>query len=189
MPMPAPPADLAGLSLAEIARLAEEKKLPPVESWNPSHCGDSAMRIARDGTWYHEGSPIGRQAMVRLFSTILRREPDGGFVLVTPGERLDILVDDAPFVAVELKSEGSGEARTLAFRLNTGDLVVAGPGHPLRFEAGEDGLHPYVEVRRGLDALVARPVYYELAELALAEGAQPPGLWSGGAFFPMEPAR
>lgn len=184
MPMPPPPDDLAGLSLAEIARLAEEKKLPPVDKWNPTHCGDSEMRIARDGIWYHQGSPIGRQAMVRLFSTILRREPDGRFVLVTPVEKLDIQVEDAPFVAIELKAEGEGEAMSLAFRLNTGDLVVAGPDHPLRFEAGPEGPHPYVRVRGGLDALVARPVYYELAELAIA-GADPPGLWSGGAFFPM----
>ncbi|HEX8626017.1 MAG TPA: DUF1285 domain-containing protein [Allosphingosinicella sp.] len=184
MPMPPPPDDLAGLSLAEIARLAEAKKLPPVEKWDPSHCGDSEMRIARDGTWYHQGSPIGRQAMVRLFSTILRREPDGRFVLVTPVEKLDIEVEDAPFVAVELKVEGEGDAASLAFRLNTGDLVVAGPDHPLRFEAGPDGPHPYVRVRGGLDALVARSVYYELAELAL-DGGDPPGLWSGGAFFAM----
>jgi hypothetical protein len=182
--MTPPPDDLAGLSLAEIARLAEEKKLPPVEKWNPSHCGDSEMRIARDGTWFHQGSPIGRQAMVRLFSTILRREADGRFVLVTPVEKLDIEVEDAPFVAVELKAEGEGKSASLAFRLNTGDLVVAGPDHPLRFEPGPDGPHPYVRVRGGLEALVARPVYYELAELALA-GGDPPGLWSGGAFFPM----
>ena len=186
MPMSDAPTDLSGLSLAEIARLAEEKKLPPVDKWNPSHCGDSGMRIARDGSWYHHGSSIGRQAMVRLFSTILRREGDGRFVLVTPVEKLDIAVEDAPFVAVELKSEGEGRRRTLAFRLNTGDLVVAGPDHPLRFEQAEDGPHPYVEVRPGLDALVARPVYYELAELALAEGGDPPGLWSGGAFFAMD---
>ena len=184
MPMTPPPDDLAGLSLAEIARLAEEKKLPPVDKWNPAHCGDSEMRIARDGTWYHQGSPIGRQAMVRLFSTILRREADGRFVLITPVEKLDIEVEDAPFVAVELKAEGQGEAMSLAFRLNTGDLVVAGPDRPLRFEAGPEGPHPYLRVRGGLDALVARPVYYELAELALASG-DPPGLWSGGAFFPM----
>ena len=183
MPMPPPPEDLSRLSLAEIARLAEEKRLPPVEKWNPTHCGDSEMRIARDGTWFHQGSPIGRPAMVRLFSTILRREPDGSFVLVTPVEKLGIEVEDAPFVAVELRSEGEGEGRTLAFRLNTGDLVVAGPDHRLRFEAGP---HPYVEVRAGLDALVARPVYYELAEIALAEGAEPPGVWSEGMFFPLE---
>jgi hypothetical protein len=187
--MPEPPADLAGLSLGEIARLAAEKKLPPVASWNPSHCGDSAMRIARDGTWFHEGSPIGRPAMVRLFSTVLRREPDGSYVLVTPVEKLTIEVEDAPFVAVELKSEGEGENRTLAFRLNIGDLVVAGPERPLRFEPGAEGPLPYLRVRDGLDALVARPVYYELAELALSEGAEPPGLWSDGAWFPMEPAR
>ncbi len=184
-----PAADFSALSLAEVARLAEARKLPPVETWHPDRCGDSAMRIARDGTWFHEGSPIGRPAMVRLFSTILRREPDGGFVLVTPAEKLDIEVEDAPFVAVETKSEGEGPGRTLAFRLNTGDVVVAGPDHPLRLGEGRDGAHPYVGVRGGLDALIARPVYYELAELALAEGGEPPGLWSGGAFFAMAPGR
>lgn len=189
MPMPETPADLTGLSLAEIARLAEEKKLAPVDKWNPSHCGDSAMRIARDGTWFHEGGPIGRPAMVRLFSSILRREGDGSFVLVTPVEKLSIEVEDAPFVAVELKSEGEGRGRSLAFRLNTGDMILAGPDHPLRFEGREDGPHPYLSVRAGLDALVARPVYYELANLALAEGAEPPGLWSGGRFFPMDETR
>jgi hypothetical protein len=176
--------DLSSLSLADIAGLAREHKLPPVEKWHPTHCGDSAMRIGRDGTWFHEGSPIRRREMVRLFSSILRREPDGGFVLVTPVEKLDIVVEDAPFVAVELKSEGEGRGRTLAFRLNTGDAVIAGPAHKLRFD---EGPHPYLEVRQGLDALVARPVYYELAELALAEGAEPPGLWSGGEYFALEP--
>ncbi|MBC7985740.1 MAG: DUF1285 domain-containing protein [Sphingomonadaceae bacterium] len=186
MPMPAPP-DLASLSLAEIAALAEARRLPPVESWNPSHCGDSEMRIAADGTWFHQGSPIGRQAMVRLFSTILRREPDGGYVLVTPGEKLEIAVEDAPFVAVELKSEGEGEARRLAFRLNTGEIVVAGPSHLLRFEPRDNGPHPYLLVRKGLDALVARPLYYEFVNLALDEAGDPPGLWSEGVFFAMEP--
>ena len=181
--MSPPPQDLSTLSLAEVARLAAERKLPPVERWNPEHCGDSAMRIARDGTWFHEGSPIGRPAMVRLFSTILRREADGRYVLVTPAEKLDIEVEDAPFVAVEVKSEGEGRARSLAFRLNTGDLVVADGDHPLSFRAGEDGPRPYLEVRAGLPALVARPVYYELAEIALGEGGEPRGLWSGGAFF------
>jgi hypothetical protein len=185
MPAPLPPPDLAGLSLAEIARLVAERKLPPVEQWNPGHCGHSGMRIARDGTWYHEGSPIGRPAMVRLFSTILRREPDGRHVLVTPVEKLDIDVEDAPFVAVEVKSEGDRRERILAFRLNVGDMVIAGPDHPLRVEEREDGPHPYLAVRGSLEALVARSVYYELAELALAEGAEPPGLWSGGAFFPL----
>lgn len=188
MPAPEPPQDLSQLSLPEIARLAEARKLPPVESWNPAHCGDSAMRIARDGTWFHEGSPIGRPALVRLFSTILRREPDGSFVLVTPGEKLTIEVEDAPFVAVELKSEGEGGARSLAFRLNIGDLIVAGPDHPLLLREAEDGPHPYLQVRPGLEALIARPVYYELAALALEEGAEPPGLWSQGAFFALAPA-
>ncbi|PWG02194.1 DUF1285 domain-containing protein [Sphingosinicella humi] len=186
MSAPVPPADLSTLSLADIARLADERKLPPVESWNPSHCGHSGMRIARDGTWFHEGSPIGRPAMVRLFSTILRREPDGSHVLVTPVEKLDIDVEDAPFIAVELKTDGEGRERSLAFRLNTDDLVVAGPEHPIRFETGEDGPRPYIDVRRGLRALLARPVYYELAELSLAEGQDPPSLWSNGVFFPMD---
>jgi hypothetical protein len=183
-PMP----DLSALSLAEIARLAEEQKLPPVERWNPTHCGDSEMRIARDGTWSHQGSPIGREAMVRLFATILRREPDGGYVLVTPVEKLDIAVEDAPFVAVEMKADGHGPDQSLAFRLNTGDLVTAGPANPLRFVAGEDGPRPYLAVRGGMEALIARPVYYDLANLAIAGGDEPPGLWSKGAFFPLEPA-
>lgn len=186
MPMTATPPDLTGLSLAEIARLASEAKLPPVDSWNPSHCGDSEMRIARDGTWFHQGSPIGRPAMVKLFSTILRREADGGYVLVTPVEKLDIAVEEAPFIAVEVKSEGAGRDRRLAFRLNTDDLVVAGPEHPLRIETREDGPYPFLLVRKGLEALIARQVYYELANLALDDGADPPGLWSDGQFFRLE---
>ncbi|MES2754766.1 MAG: DUF1285 domain-containing protein [Pseudomonadota bacterium] len=195
MPMPPPP-DLASLSLAEIAQLAADAKLPPVEQWNPTHCGDSEMRIARDGSWFHQGSPIGRAAMVALFSTILRREADGSYVLVTPVEKLDIAVEDAPFVAVEVKAEGAGRASKLAFRLNTGELVAAGPDHPLRFAAGEEacperlpeadnrrGPRPYLHVRGGLEALVARSVYYELAERALAE--DPPAIWSNGACFPL----
>jgi hypothetical protein len=184
--------DIASLSLAEIAKLVDEAKLPPVEKWNPTHCGDSEMRIARDGTWYHQGSPIGRPAMVRLFSTILRREADGRHVLVTPVEKLDIEVEDAPFVAVEMKAEGSGRDARLAFRLNTGDLVTAGPEHALRFvqdAAGSDaGPRPYLMVRGGMEALVARSVYYEIAERAIADDETPPGVWSDGAFFPLEPA-
>lgn len=187
MPMTQPP-DLASLSLAEIAKLADEQKLPPVASWNPAHCGHSDMRIARDGTWYHQGSPIGRPAMVRLFSTILRREPDGRHVLVTPVEKLDIDVEDAAFVAVEMKVEGEGAAAEIAFRLNTGDLIPAGPDHAIRFAANDDGPHPYLAVRGGLEALIARPVYYEIAALALGNGSNPAGIWSRGAFFPIEPA-
>lgn len=184
MSAPSPFEDFSELSLAEAARLAEQRRLPPVEQWNPSHCGHSHMRIARDGTWYHEGRPIRRPEMVRLFSTILRREPDGRHVLVTPAEKLDIDVEDAPFVAVEVKSEGAGESRSLAFRLNTGDIVIAGPEHALRFAGLGEGPHPTLHVRRGLEALIARPVYYELAELAIAEDAT--GLWSEGVFFPLE---
>ncbi|HEX8553917.1 MAG TPA: DUF1285 domain-containing protein [Sphingomonas sp.] len=182
MPMDELP-DLASLSLADVARLVAERKLPPVEQWNPAHCGHSDMRIARDGTWFHEGSPIGRINMVRLFSTVLRREPDGGHVLVTPVEKLTIDVEDAAFVAVEMKAEGSGRDARLAFRLNTGDLVTAGPDHALRFADGADGPRPYLHVRGGLEALVARSIYYELAEMALAGGDEPAGIWSDGAFF------
>ncbi|UZW53625.1 DUF1285 domain-containing protein [Sphingobium sp. JS3065] len=185
MPMEPPP-DLASLSLTDIARLLAEKRLPPVEKWNPDHCGDSDMRIARDGTWFHQGSPIGREAMVRLFSTILRREGDGGYVLVTPVEKLSIEVEDAPFVAVELKTEGDGRDRSLAFRLNTGDLVAAGPDNALALRETPDGPHPYLHVRGGLEALIARSVYYELMNLALDEGADPIGLWSNGAFFALD---
>ena len=179
-----PPApDLSTMSLAEVAKALAEQRLPPVDQWHPTHCGDSEMRIARDGTWFHQGSPIGREAMVRLFSTILRREANGSYVLVTPGEKLDILVEDAPFIAVEVKHDGSGRARTLTFRLNTGDLIVAGANHALRFSET-----PYVHVRGGMEAKVARPVYYELANLALDEDDDPPGLWSDGIFFPMAAA-
>jgi hypothetical protein len=179
-----PPSELAGLTLAEIAQAVADRRLPPVEHWNPPHCGDSAMRIARDGTWYHEGAPIRRPAMVRLFASLLRREDDGRHVLVTPVEKLDIAVEDAPFVAVEAQSEGSGKDRRIAFRLNTDEPVVAGPGHELHLVDGR----PYLTVRGGLEAAIARPVYYELAELALEEGASPPGLWSDGAFFPLATA-
>ncbi|UVO51826.1 DUF1285 domain-containing protein [Sphingomonas sp. SUN019] len=186
MPM-APPPDFDSLSVADIARLAEDDRLPPVERWNPTHCGDSDMRIARDGTWFHQGSPIGRPAMVRAFSRILRREPDGGYVLVTPVEKLDIAVEDAPFVAVEMKVEGEGKAAKLAFRLNTGDLVTASAEHPLRFVEQDDGPHPYLHVRGGLEALVVRSVYYDLAERALSGDDATPGVWSDGAFFPLQP--
>lgn len=186
---PEMPRDSAGRSLAEIAALLASHKTPPVHMWHPTHCGDSFMRIAADGTWFHEGSPIGRKELVRLFSTILRREADGSFVLVTPVEKLDIVVDDAPFIAVEVLSEGEGAGRTLVFRLNTDDHVRAGPEHILRIETAVDGTpRPYLHVRAGLEALVNRAVFYQLADLALAEGATPPGLWSDGAFFPFMPA-
>jgi hypothetical protein len=179
----APPPELASLSIAEIAELAAAQKLPPVDQWDPEETGDSEMRIAADGTWYHQGDPIKRLAMVRAFSSILRREADESHALVTPYQKLSIIVDDAPFVAVEMETEGSGARRTLAFRLNTDHLVVAGEEHTLRF--GADKPQPYLQVRSGLEAVLARPVYYQLAELALEEDADPIGIWSAGVFFPM----
>lgn len=189
-PIIPPPPDLATASLADIAKLVADKSLPPVEKWNPTHCGDSEMLIARDGTWYYQGTPIGRAAMVKLFSTVLRREADGSYVLVTPVEKLDIEVEDAAFTAVEMKSEGEGKERRLAFRLNTDDMVVAGPDNPLRFEESEDRPRPYIHVRgkigNGLEALIARPLFYEIAEMALSEGEEPLGVWSNGERFPLE---
>lgn len=182
MPESREPIRVAGKTLAEIARLAEQRRLPPVGQWNPPHCGHSGMRIGRDGSWYHEGAPIARPAMVRLFSTILRREADGSHVLVTPAEKLTIEVDLAPFQAVAMTSEGSGRDRRVAFELNSGDAVVLGLDHPIRL----DGEMPLLHVRGGLEASFARPVYYELAEIALSEGADPAGIWSSGAFFPLQ---
>jgi uncharacterized protein len=182
--MPPPLPDLSGLSLADIARLAEEKKLPPVERWQPDHCGTSGMRIARDGTWYHQGEPIRRAAMVRLFSTILRREPDGSHVLVTPVEKLTIEVEGTAFRAIEIETEGEGETRRIALKLDSGDALIVGEEHPLSLKPT-----PRVLVRYGLEAELSRPIYYELAEIALAEGAQPPGVWSEGAFFPLDDTR
>ncbi len=144
------------------------------------------MRIARDGTWYHEGSPIRRPAMVRLFSTVLRREPDGRHVLVTPVEKLEIEVEATAFRAVEMTSEGDGPRRRIALRLDSGDAVILSPEHPLTIVETEHGPSPRLLVRHGLEAELTRAVYYELAELALAEGNQPAGIWSDGAFFPME---
>ena len=143
------------------------------------------MRIARDGTWYHEGEPIRRPAMVRLFSTVLRREPDGRHVLVTPVEKLDIEVEATAFRAIEMRSEGQGRQRSIAFGLDSGDAVVLGSDHPLTLD-NADG-PPRIAVRHGLEAELSRPVYYELAEIALAEGHDPPGVWSNGAFFPLGP--
>ncbi|WP_448582049.1 DUF1285 domain-containing protein [Thermaurantiacus sp.] len=181
---------LASLSLAEAARAVAEKRLPPVEEWHPTHCGHSDMRIARDGTWYHAGTPIGRPALVRLFATVLRREPDGSFVLVTPVEKLDIDVEDAPLLAVEVRSEGRGRDRSLLFRLATDEMVIAGPSNPLRFAMDPDGTpRPYLHVRgrigNGIEALVARSAFYDLAEWAISEQVEgePLGLWSGGVFF------
>jgi uncharacterized protein len=189
MPETRPPIELQGLSLAELQALIDQRRLPPVDQWNPERCGHSGMSIARDGTWYHRGDPIRRPAMVRLFSTVLRREPDGRHMLVTPVEKLEIDVEATAFRAIEMETEGAGEERRIALRLDSGDAVILGPDHPLRLVPDEHGPSPRVFVRYGLEAELARPVYYELAEIALAEGHQPPGVWSDGAFFALDQNR
>lgn len=166
-------------AIEALLAAAEAHPARPVETWQPTHCGDSHMVIRADGSWLHEGRPIPRPPLVRLFASLLRREADGSHVLVTPGEKLTIAVEDAPFVAVEVASEGDGAARRLAFRLNTGDVVVAGPEHTVSLREGR----PYLHVRRGLEARIERAVFYELAELVLAEGTD--HLWSDGARIPL----
>lgn len=188
MPERRPPIDLNGISLADLQKLIDERRLPPVDKWNPQFCGDSGMRIAADGTWFHEGAPIRRPEMVRLFSTVLRREPDGRHVLVTPVEMLDIDVERTPFRAIAMHSEGEGRARRIAFQLDSGDAVMLDARHPLHIAMTNDGPSPRLLVRHGLEAELARPVYYELAELALADGSDPAGIWSCGSFFALEPA-
>jgi uncharacterized protein len=177
--MPYDPPDFSTLSLSDIADLAAARKLPPVESWAPENSGDSEMRIAADGKWYHQGDEITRPAMIRAFSGLLRREKDGSYALVTPQQKLSIKVEDAPFIAVELQSEGDGQNRSLAFRLNSDDLVLADADHIIEVRGGLIYLH----VRNGLWARLARPVYYELAEIALAENAGAPCVWSNGVRF------
>lgn len=177
--MPYDPPDLANLSLSEIAELVAARKLPSVQDWQPTKSGDSEMCIGADGRWFHQGGEITRPAMIRAFSSLLLRDCEGRHWLVTPLEKLAITVEDVPFMAVEVHSEGSGEERSLAFRLNSDDLVVTGPQHPLELRGGL----PYLHVRDRLWAKLARPVYYELAELAIAEHPANPGLWSQGAYF------
>ena len=189
MPETRPPIELKGLSLPALKALIDERRLPPVEKWDPPICGDSQMRIAGDGTWYHQGSPIGRPEMVRLFSTILRREEDGFHVLVTPVEKLTIDVDRTAFRAIEMETEGSGKERRIAFALDSGDAVILDRDHPLRMVGEANGASPRVLVRHGLEAELTRPVYYELAEMALAERNEPPGIWSEGCFFPLAESR
>ncbi|PTM92678.1 DUF1285 domain-containing protein [Mycoplana dimorpha] len=189
--------DAAGLA-ALIARAAADtgdqtRGLPPVEKWNPPDCGDIDMEIRADGTWFYLGTPIGRAPLVRLFSTVLRRDEDGKTYLVTPVEKVGIRVVDAPFVAVEMDAQGEGEAQRLTFRTNVGDVVEAGSEHPLRFVIhGENNeLKPYLHIRGRLEALVSRAVMYDivaLGETVVIDGAAMFAVRSGGVVFPIMPA-
>ena len=179
-------------SLARAARAAKGRGIPPVHKWNPPFCGDLDMRIARDGTWFYLGTPIGRFELVRLFSSILRKDDDKYF-LVTPVEKVGITVDDAPFVAVDFETEGAGKKQTLTFETHVGDHAVAGPEHPIRVqrnpETGEPS--PYILIRANLDALIDRKSFYRLVDLGAhhaMDGQSWFGLWSGGAFFPIIPS-
>jgi uncharacterized protein len=171
---------------------AAGKGPPPVERWNPPFCGDLDMRIAADGTWFYLKTPIGRQPLVRLFASVLKREGDKYF-LVTPAEKCGIQVDDAPFLAVELRVDESTLGRVLNFRTNVDDWVQCGPSHPLRFEPEPNtgGLKPYLHVRRDLWAKVTRALFFDLVELSEereVDGKAMFGVASMGAFFPMAPA-
>jgi len=176
--------------IAAAARSAAKGKgLPPVHLWNPPFCGDLDMRIARDGTWFYLGTPIGRPELVRLFSTVLKLE-EGKYFLVTPVEKVGITVDDAPFVAVDFDASGQGRDQELVFETNVGDRVTAGPDHPIRVErdaeTGEPS--PYIMVRAGLEALIDRKSFYRLVDIgtqAHLDGDNWFGLWSGAVFFPV----
>lgn len=174
--------------IAASVKAAKTRGLPPVHLWNPPFCGDLDMRIARDGTWFYLGTPIGRPELVRLFSTILRRDGDDYF-LVTPVEKVGITVDDAPFVAVDFTAAGEGEAQVLAFETNVGDTLRAGPDNPIRVErdpeTGEPA--PYVLVRANLEALIDRKSFYRLVDIGAHHDGWF-GLWSGGAFFGIIPS-
>lgn len=170
------PPGLSGIT--EAAKAAGKRGLPPVHLWHPPNCGEIDIVIKKNGLWFHEGTPIGREALVRLFSTVLRKDEDGTY-LVTPVEKMKITVEDAPFIAVRV--DRVGEA--LRFVTNVGDEVEAGPENSIRVEMDEETgePRPYLHVRRGLEALIARPVFYELVEMAdLREGqyrVQSNGVW------------
>ncbi len=176
--------------LAEARKAAGKKSLPPVHLWNPELCGDIDMRIARDGTWYYLGSPIGRKELVRLFSTVLRHDDDGVHYLVTPVEKCSVEVEDAPFLAVRMTVTGQGRKQVIGFETSVDDEMVVDDQHPLRFETekGTDGLKPYVLVRARLEALVNRALFYDLVALGVVEpyeGDSWFGVWSSGRFWPM----
>jgi len=159
---------------------------------NQTVCGDLDMRIDREGVWYHDGTPIGRKELVRLFSTVLKRDEAGEYWLITPAEAGRIEVEDAPFVAVELFCSGSGRNQVLSFRTNVGDNVAAGSDHPIHVEPGPEtsGPRPYVVMDGGMEARIARSVYYELVALGREEKTGQEikfGVWSKGDFFPLGP--
>ncbi|SEN91452.1 hypothetical protein SAMN04488103_10965 [Gemmobacter aquatilis] len=181
-----------GENLMEAVQKASKMGPPPVHLWNPPFCGDMDMRIARDGTWFHEGTPIGRLPMVKMFASILKLE-EGKYFLVTPVEKVGIVVEDVPFIAVDFSVEGEGDSRVITFTTNVGDTATAGPEHPLRVErdaaTGEPA--PYVMIRRGLEARIDRKSFYRLVEIgetAPHEGADWFGIRSAGQFFPVIPA-
>ncbi|MDP2355564.1 MAG: DUF1285 domain-containing protein [Beijerinckiaceae bacterium] len=183
-------------NLATAARSAQDetgaaRTFPPVHLWNPRFCGDIGMKIARDGTWFYQGSPIGRLPMVKLFASILRKDPDR-HVLVTPVEMVLVEVEDAPFLAVAMRREEGPEGPQLVFRTNLDDVTRAGQDRPIRFErSAADGVKPYVLVRGDLWALVTRPLFLDLVELGEIrdiDGDRMFGVASGGAFFAMAPA-
>ena len=179
---------LEGLAAAARSAGGERKRLPPVHLWNPDFCGDIDMRIAADGTWFYMGTPIGRPALVQLFSTILRKDPER-YVLVTPVERVGIKVDDAPFLGVELQRTTNERGQVLRLRTNVEDWVEIDADHPLRFaEGASEGLKPYVLVRGRLEALVKRALLYDLVdwgEVREVDGEDMFGVASAGEFFPM----
>lgn len=189
--MPYTPLELQNLSLADIIALTEQRKLPPVEQWNPIHSSDSKMRILSDGRWFHDGGEIKRTSMIRAFSSLLRKDEDG-YWLVTPYEKQSIIVDDAPFLAVELNSEGINKERNIFMRLNVDEIVVIGPQNALSMnkESGAEPI-PYIEVRNGLMAKCVRSVAYELYEIAIEESSDNRdeiGLWSNGTYFELNRA-
>jgi hypothetical protein len=180
-----PPPELAGLSLGEIADLVAARKLPPVEQWSPADVGDSEMRIAADGRWFHQGGEIRRAAMVRAFASLLFRDAAGQHWLVTPTQKLSIDVEDAAFLAIDVKRESD----SLAFRLNTDDLVIAGPEHPITAEGDPETPALYLTVRHGTRARLNRSTYAQLVEIALEQGGEYDlAVSSGGARFALTPA-
>lgn len=187
--MTAPSRPASAFPIAGIPDDGDPMRPYPVMQWSPTYCGHSAMRIDAQGRWFHEGDEIRRPELVSLFARLLRREPSGQHVLVTPVEMLDIDVEDAPLFAIAMESEGEGEDRVLRFRIGaTGQWVTADADHPLTLESHPEGPRPALGLEAGLRARIARPVYYALADLAISEAHQPLGLWSGGVFHALEDA-